>query len=477
MRLRDGLSLPILRFTVVVSLVASCAKEGSFRFNAPITVDQPAAFVQLPLSAAVYGRTRSPDLTDLRILDGRGDRVPFAVLAPRVAEPLSIEQQRDAVLYQLPERPAAGGAWQSPVEVTVQGDRISVTRRDGAAAGAKAPGRRSGGWLIDLGERKRNEPSPRGLRMQWSGPSEFTATFGFETSDDLSTWRNGGSGQLMALASAGGPLTQAAIKLPADPGRFVRLVWADPAVAPALVGAKVIADQEQSVALDPPAELVLTASPEPAGQVGSDGATQRVVHFDLGAVLPVVEIDLRLPPGTRIVPVRVEGRTGLDQPWGGLGSTVFYRLDRGAEVNPSPPMAIRTSVRYVRVIPDPRAAPLEAGRTKLVVHARLASLVFANQGQPPLVLLAGSTTEPSSALPIGILVPGLDDERPRFGRATLGEWHEVAAVARADESARKVAAMRPWLLWTVLLAGVAALGVMVWRLARGGHAGAGGGGA
>ena len=39
LRLRDGLSLPILRFTVVVSLVASCAKEGSFRFNAPITVD------------------------------------------------------------------------------------------------------------------------------------------------------------------------------------------------------------------------------------------------------------------------------------------------------------------------------------------------------------------------------------------------------------------------------------------------------
>ena len=131
MRLRDQMSRPRLGTVASVLLLASCAKQGGFRFTAPINVGQTAAFVQLPLSVAVYGRTRSPNLADLRVVDGRGERVPFAILAPRVAEPLSIEQQRDAVLYPLPERPAGGGEWRSPVEVTVQGDRISVTRRNG----------------------------------------------------------------------------------------------------------------------------------------------------------------------------------------------------------------------------------------------------------------------------------------------------------------------------------------------------------
>jgi di/tricarboxylate transporter len=42
----------------------------------------------------------------------------------------------------------------------------------------------------------------------------------------------------------------------------------------------------------------------------------------------------------------------------------------------------------------------------------------------------------------------------------------VAAVARRDEAKQREAALRPWLLWAVLVAGVAGLALMVWRLAR-----------
>ena len=72
----------------------------------------------------------------------------------------------------------------------------------------------------------------------------------------------------------------------------------------------------------------------------------------------------------------------------------------------------------------------------------------------------------------GDVVPQLDEERPRFGRATLGAWSEVAAVARQAETAEQLAALRPWLLWAVLLVGVAALAFMVWRLMRAPAAGA-----
>jgi hypothetical protein len=164
--------------------------------------------------------------------------------------------------------------------------------------------------------------------------------------------------------------------------------------------------------------------------------------------------------------VRVQGRNRGDEAWRELGAGVFYRLERGAEVSTSPPLALHTSVRYLRLVPDARAAALDASQTRLVVQAQLASLVFATEGQAPYALWAGAPKAETSALPLATLVPAIDDERARFGRASLGEWSEVAAVARAADRQQRLAALRPVLLWAVLLAGVAGLAFMVWRLTR-----------
>ncbi len=442
--------------------LAAVGAEPAFRYSAPIAVQQPAAFVQLPLPASAYGRSRQAGLQDLRVVDARGERVPFALLVPRAAEAQNVEQQRDAVLYPLPRRPTAGKPWPSPVEVVVQGERISVKRLGGATAATAG----SPGWLIDLGERRTDDPPPKSLRLRWSGPAEFSAPFDWETSDDLRTWRAAGSGQLMALASAAGPLTQPSVVLPGSAGRYVRLVWADASAAPVVTGAQVVAARQRRVALDAPSELPFSASPEPVGGTALDEASKRALHFDLGGVFPLVQLDLQWSAGTHVAPVRVQGRSRIDEPWRELAQSVFYRLERGAAVSPSPPVALHTNVRYLRLVPDERAAPL-AGQTRLVVHAALASLVFAAQGQAPFALLAGAADAPPGALPATTLVPALDDERPRFGRATLGEWSEVAAVARQAEADARQVALRPWLLWAVLLAGVTGLGFMVWRLARG----------
>ncbi|HEU5293582.1 MAG TPA: DUF3999 family protein, partial [Burkholderiaceae bacterium] len=426
-------------------------------------VERGAALVQLPLPASAYAHAAQPSLQDLRIVDARGERVPFAVLAPRAPEPQSAELQRAATLYPLPPKPAAGGVWPSPVEIQVQGDRVSVTSRGKAAS--SAAGARSGGWLFDLGERQRDDPPPHSLRVQWSSPTEFAASFSFETSDDLRSWRRGGYGQLMALSATAGPLTQPLIVLPANAGRFVRLVWADAANAPTLTTAHALSSQPRSRVLDAPAELIFAASAQPVGK-SADAPPAGALHFDLGGVLPLVQLELRLPAGTRVVPAQVQGRNRVEDPWRELAASVFYRLEREGNASVSPPLALRTSARYLRIVPDARGAALDAQQTQLVVQAQLASLVFAAQGQAPYVLLAGSSDAARSALPLATLVPSLDDERARFGRSSLGPWSEVAAVARAQEVQQKLATLRPLLLWAVLLAGVAALGFMVWRLAR-----------
>ena len=468
MRRLEGWIAGLLVGSMLGSILQADAAEPAtspFRYSAPIAVLQPAAFVAFSVPASAYGRSLQASLQDLRIVDARGERVPFALLAPRAGEAQQVEQQRDAVLYPLPRKPAAGKPWPSPVEVVVQGERISVKRLGGtttAGAGIESPG-----WLIDLGERRRDDPPPQSLRLAWSGPAEFSAPFDTEMSDDLRSWRPGGSGQLMALASATGPLTQPSVVLPTGAARFIRLVWADVSTAPRVTGAKVVAARQRNVALDAPSELPFSASAEPAGKTAFDADAKRALHFDLGGALPLVQLDLQWASGTRVAPVRFQGRSRIDEPWRELGQAVFYRLERGGAVSSSQPLALQATARYLRVVPDERAAPLDAGETRLVVQAALASLVFAAQGQAPFTLLAGSADAKPGALPATTLVPALEDERPRFGRASLGEWSEVAAVARQAEAEQRQAALRPWLLWAVLLAGVAGLGFMVWRLTQG----------
>ena len=447
---------------------AARAEAAPHRYQAPIAIDAPAPFIEIALPAAVYAHVEQDDLRDLRVVDSRGERVPFAILPPRSTVQLS-EQVREADLYPLPPRPAAGGAWPSPVDVVVDGDRITVRRHGtGAKATTVAAPRESGGWLIDSGEVRRGEPLPRSLRLRWSGPAEFTAAYRVETSDDLRQWRPAGSGQVMALQSAHGTLAQPVVGLADAPGRFVRLVWADAAAAPALTGATVLVAERQRVAVDSTRELTFSASREPAAAAPVDPAAARSLQFDLGGVLPLIDVDLRFAAGTHVAPVRVQGRARIDQPWRDVGAGVFYRLERGADVGQSPAIALPVSLRYLRLVPDERAAALDGTGARLVVHASLASIVMAMQGEPPYRLLAGSRDAAAGALPVNAVVPQIDSERPRFGRAMLGEFSVDETAQQAVEQAARQARLRPWLLWGVLLVGVVGLAALVWRLARSG---------
>jgi len=460
---------------------AAASEAEGFRHQAPIAVEQAGAFVRLPLPVSAYANSRQPGLADLRIVDARGERVPFALLAPRASQAQATESTRPAALYPLPVRRPGEAEPAGPLEVQVVGDRITVRRlaSPGRPAAATTTGRidpigPAPGWLFDLGERAPGEAPPTSLRLAWSAPAEFSAAFELAVSDDLRQWRSAGGGQLLALESAAGRLTQPGVVLPAAAPRFVRLRWLDPAHAPALTAVVQLHSLRSSLVLDAPTALVVQPTPAgaagvaagPAAKPSSTAATDASasLHYDLGAVLPVLEIDLQLPAVHRVAPVRVQGRAHGDEPWRDLGQTVFYRLERGGGVDRPPPLEVRARVRYLRLVPDPRSGPLPA--SPLAVQAQLSSLVFAPQGQAPYRLLAGSAAAQPGALPIASLVPALDDERPRFGRASLGVWSENEAVAREEAWRQRLADWRPALLWVVLLLGVAALGAMVWRLAR-----------
>lgn len=449
---------------VLTALAASAAEPGvpAFRYHAPLVVSRPGSFVQVPMSAAVYAHSLQPGLADLRVLDVRGERVPHAWLP--AAQPPTEQQQRNAPLYALPLRAAPDGALGLPIEVSVRGNHIRV-RRSGGPAPERAG---TPGWLFDLGEHKAGEPAAHTLRLQWTATADFSAAYELDTSSSLREWRRTGGGQLLSLAGAGGPLVQRDVPLPADSPRFVRLVWRDAATAPRLAGAQVLSEVP-GTPQDPPTVLRVKPGTEPASAVTPPAPA---LHFDLGGALPISTLQLQLPPGTRVLPVRVQGRSHTTAPWQELGATVFYRLQRDGQDSVSPAWPLQATLRYLRLLPDERSAAPEAAATQLVVRAWLPSLVFAAQGTPPYTLQAGVAPAPSlalpGALPLATLVPQWSEERLRWGLAEVGAFAEQAEVAQRAEAERRQAALRPWLLWAVLLAGVAGLGFMVWKLARAG---------
>jgi len=441
------------------------AEPQPFRYAAPITISKPAPFLEMALPPAAYAHAAQPDLRDLRIVDATGERVPFALLDPAPAASRS-ERLREATLFPLPQRPAGNAAWPSPVEVVVEGDRISVRRSAGVAdAFPGGVARESPGWLFDLGERESGQSPPRKLILRWSGPVEFTAGYALETSADLRSWRAVPGGQVMSLQSSSGVLAQPIVGLPDAFDRFVRLTWLYPATAPALTGASSVADAPGRLALAPADELVFAPSPAPAAK---EPEPRGSLHFDLGGALPLIDVELRFASGTRVAPVRLQGRGRAEEPWRELAGAVFYRIERDGQPVDAPALALPVQVRFLRVVRDERAAVLDPVQSRLVVHARLASLVFAASGQAPLRLLAGSPDASAGALPAATLVPQLDEERKRFGEARLGPFAEAPEAIGVAERVVREGQLRRGLLWAVLVVGVAVLGLLVWRLASSG---------
>ena len=141
---------------------------------------------QLPLPPSAYAQR--PAARPARPARRRRARRARAVRRARAArdEQQTTEQLRDAALYPLPPRPAADGSWPSPVEVVVEGDRISVAGAGRPSRGGRDAAARSGGWLIDLGERDASDPLPQWLRLALVRPGRVQRrATGIETSDDL----------------------------------------------------------------------------------------------------------------------------------------------------------------------------------------------------------------------------------------------------------------------------------------------------
>lgn len=433
-----------LAFCLLAAALPAFGQPASqFRASAPLTLAGKGAVQRVELPFEVYREAR-PDLADVRVINARGEAVPIAFAG-------DAERTREALpLVALPVFPISTLA---PVP-GARGPEVTVRTRDGTLVEVRGRGgarvARPAAYLLDASAIA--EPL-RALHFAWdAGAGTEVVKVRVESGDDLKAWSALASGPLVRVENAGRILSQPRLEFAPRQARYLRVTWD----APGFVLKEVRAERDAPE--QPAARSTRTVT-------ATRGEKEGEYLYDLGARLPVEAF--RLVPGepNDVLSASVAARNDDKEAWRTVGWAAFYRLRFDDGERQSPPQEIgRLPARYwiARLGPG-------AGSTvppALEVQWRNAQLVFVARGEGPFELAFGNPQARPVALPVASMFPSYE----RLAELRLPVAKAGAVVARPPPSRwdQLVGEINPrrLMLWSILLAAVALLGFMAWRLSR-----------
>lgn len=431
---------------------------GALRHRAAILAPDGHPHYRVVLPAAVYAGVERRDLGDLRILNARGEAVPYAFLPREPTGPAPVLAAA-AKLFPVygPEARGIDG-----VKLDVVRGKTGTVIRLAEGAGTRAPGRKLLGYLVEI---HRDAKPIDALEFEWRTATGFNGTAKVEGSDDLSRWHTlVHDAPILALRHAGERLERRRVELRGRTAQYLRISFA-----------RVPEDFElRGVRLE---RLGERAEPErnwrrlPATQAAKPGE----YRFDTIGRFPADRVRLHLPQKNTVARAQLLARDREEQPWRSLASATVYQLQRDGATVTNPDVQVPPSPdRQWLVRVDSRGGGLGAGGVALELGWIPHELVFAARGDAPFILTFGDSRARPEALPVASVVPGYDkDAELAARRASIGEvtlagpspgllsdpagWMR-AAFARGEG--------RLWVLWLVLGAGVMAVAWMALRLLR-----------
>lgn len=441
----------ILTAGLVPALVgAQAAKpvsEKQFQWNQPVLIQGGEAIYRFDLPEPAYTGMLRKDLGDLRIFNGSGEPVPFALLryqAPPVVDTRAIA---------LPHFPLHGlardGSERLELDVRRQSDGSLIALS--LASGKPQQPTRLSGYVLDASGVKQ---AMAGLLLDWQVPAEGTvASVAVDASDDLQTWRSiTPRAQLVDLSLGDTRLTHKRIALNGLNAKYLRLRWST--------------DQEPLALERISAEIVeRNAPPEtlhwsrPAVRAGS----QPGEYLFESAGLPVQALRFSLPQPNTVAPLRLFRRDSDKETWNELANTVAFRLSRKGREAISPDIAVaRDRERYWRVLVNQRGGGMGSALPGVELGWVAQQAVFVARGPAPFTLAYGSRSVFPADFDIATLVPGYKPEQFKdLPQAQLGQATKNAVAAESlDINWRTLG------LWAILILGVAMLAAMAWRLVR-----------
>jgi hypothetical protein len=430
------------------STIAADEAPDAYAYRLPLRTGAQA-FQRVTLPATVYEHLAYADLRDLRVFNGAGEIVPFAVVPP-VPPPPQVARA-PLLVYPLRTDAPPQDVGELTLSLRAQNGRVSldVRSRDGRPAG----GTRVAGYVLDASA----QDVPLGaLIVTPAGDADVNARVRVDASDDLAGWRSvARATPILRLRVGDRTLARERIALGGLRAKYLRVTADDAAPLPELAGF----EAEVGAPPPPPASL-------PAREVAGSSADSHAFEYDAAGLFDVAEVDLRLVAPNTVAPAQILARQDPRAPWRHVADGVLYRIGEGKDELRNPPLRVSgAAFRYWRVELDPRSGVSSAAPPTLLLGWQPAEIVFPLRGNAPFELAFGRRDATPGALPIATLVPGFDVARGlplEAGRATPDTVPQVASRSALGAAVdfRRIA------LWTVLVVVVIVLGILGVRLLR-----------
>jgi hypothetical protein len=441
----------------LVTLLSAVAQERPADFTGRWPLELAGAGpwhrLELPLSSELGAR--QADLGDLRVFNGAGEPVPYAIWREAVTH--AVEAQAEVKWFALYDAAEAG---QRVPQVRIQrasnGSVTDVQPAEELEAGEEI----LRGWLLDTSAVK--GPLIR-LNFDWTSERDGFQHFSIEASDDLQQWQSWGTGQVGRFSFADERIEQHEVDLAGKPARYLRLLWQNPQAAPILSSVQVSSSLEMQ-------GLPRLGWSEPIG--GRSGKINEFI-WQLPASLPVERLKWELEQGDSLAPVAVFGRNDPNGTWQPLQNGLLYRLSQNGQDAVQDQMALSgQGVRQIMLQVDDRGGGLGTTAPRLQVAVRPVEVLFMARGEGPYTLAVGSDQVRSAALTpqsADLASAGTASLAPATARPA-GATLVSASPPVIDQSTSTPGSTAPEggpsLLWLAVLVGILLLAVVALRLNR-----------
>lgn len=430
-----------MKKVVLAMAAASLLSAPAWAERFALTGTPGAPYYAVTLTEDVYAHAHEASLADLRILNGDGEPVPFTIDIPRDPPPQA-RTLHDVHWFATPiddaQKPGAAGV---------------VLGTDGVlrATGVQLSQASVRAWVVDLSQLR---DTVTALIVALPA-AEFQSGVSVQASDDLQHWSPVAQATLFRLSNQGSTLVQDRIEFTGLRAKYLRLTWQGKPPVPDAVRAELAAGA--------PVALADNATQWRSGLAPVQTPAAGDYYFDTGGVFPVERVKIHLPQANTVAQATLYARADAQAPWRPVTSARLFRLagaeGKGEQENAAITVPA-TGARYWRLQVDTRSGGLGAGAPQLAIGWRPATVTYAARGNVPFMLAVAEVARGNPVARADLLAGA----SPAIAQAQLGAMSDSPADALTAEppGGRK----RQWILWGALLAAVAVLGGMAWRLFR-----------
>jgi len=441
----------------------------------PLNVSGKQGVVGFRLPQAVYLHAHSADLNDVRIFDATGAKLPFALQVPQLQAHMERQSLPVKIFPVTSSQPssASGGAIDLDIRTGADGTLLSVKTKAGNGAKMPAQNAHLVGLVLDARQfDQAGKPIEKTLidALHFSLPAQttsYSAQVWLEVSEDLTQWDTIGAAELSWLVNTD-TQTLANDRLEFEPRsfRYARLTWrnGEPLQFAAITAESVVQTQDAPVI----EKLVLQPSP---------GKEAQDLVYKAAIAIPVEKIGLQFTEENVVLPADLgsyyelpsrqigQPTTWRFEPW---TRATFYQITQAGQVRRSGDISVSLTHADEWVL-----RPQVATNTKptLSIAWQPAAVIFLASGKGPYTLAFGRDKVKSATLDLSQVAPGFTvPELAKLEQAVAGPMQTQQVQASRQDSDAAVASAsaktKTWILWGVLLLGVAVLGALTWSLLK-----------